>query len=382
LQQLSLASSGEIAHTFFSSSSYAGPSPARSGCPAAFGTLACPIRVSSEQGTAFTGFGTDSELQSILGGLTKPAQAPLAIQRFLAETTMIREESPGAGDRVVQATLPAFWDPSPALTHRLFNELSLAPWLKTVTPARGLHLSSQRAQRKAVRTLSPASQQPSNDYFGEILRAQSAIDAFSSMDPPAGVLARLHTDTLIAQDRAWWRTPQLLVRGSTYPLSVQAEIDGVMSKLSLVAAKDITLTSKRGRIRLDLANNADYPLRVTLHLSAQKLTFASGTTDIRRSLSIKGGGQKAMDIKVASQASGVSNVQIRVETPDGSRVVTTRTLTVRSTNFNQIALAITIGALLFLILFYATRPLRKRRASRRKPGLSEQQEDPAPESSG
>lgn len=374
LDQLSFVSTGELTHTFFAPVSIRQPSPSRSGCPAAFGTLACPVEVRSEQGDVFAGYATDQDLQSLLGEMAQEQNGPLAIQRFLAETTMIREEAPGTAQRVVQASLPAFWKPSPALAHRFFHELALAPWLNTVTPSQGLHLTKRHVERRSVRSVPPSSQEPGGGFFQDILVAQIAINGFASMDPPTGVLTRLRRGTLVAQDRAWWRTPALISRGLSYPRTAQQEIDSTISSLDLVAARNITLTSKRGRIRLDLANGADYPLRASLNLTAQKLTFAGNVNEIRRTVSIKGGGQKAMDFKVASQASGVSDININVETPDGSRVITTRRLTVRSTNFNQIALGITLGALLFLILFYATRPFRRRRARRR---ASPEPEDPA-----
>ncbi|HZA19378.1 MAG TPA: hypothetical protein VE889_00875, partial [Actinomycetota bacterium] len=47
--------------------------------------------------------------------------------------------------------------------------------------------------------------------------------------------------------------------------------------------------------------------------------------------------------------------------PDGLDIGAPVTLTVRSTEFNEIALGLTFGALAFLILFYVVRGLRNRR---------------------
>jgi hypothetical protein len=50
-------------------------------------------------------------------------------------------------------------------------------------------------------------------------------------------------------------------------------------------------------------------------------------------------------------------------TPDGSEVIAESEPTVRSTEFNNVALTITMGALFFLIAFYVLRWYRRRNAA-------------------
>jgi hypothetical protein len=68
-----------------------------------------------------------------------------------------------------------------------------------------------------------------------------------------------------------------------------------------------------------------------------------------------------LTVDVAAQSSGIFPLVVTVETPDGT-FITDKTIEVRSTEFNEIALGLTFGALAFLILFYITRAIRGRRS--------------------
>jgi hypothetical protein len=52
---------------------------------------------------------------------------------------------------------------------------------------------------------------------------------------------------------------------------------------------------------------------------------------------------------------------INTQTPDGELTFGTTVIEIRSTEFNRIALALTLGALVFLILFYGAKAVRRRR---------------------
>ena len=57
---------------------------------------------------------------------------------------------------------------------------------------------------------------------------------------------------------------------------------------------------------------------------------------------------------------GIFTVNVSVTTPNGFPIADKR-IEIRSTEFNEVALGITLGALAFLILFYVTRVVRRHR---------------------
>jgi hypothetical protein len=72
-------------------------------------------------------------------------------------------------------------------------------------------------------------------------------------------------------------------------------------------------------------------------------------------------GLKQVEFDVAAEASGLFSLLVSVETPEG-RVITSKKIRIQSTEFNEIALGLTFGALAFLVAFYITRGARRRRS--------------------
>jgi hypothetical protein len=72
-------------------------------------------------------------------------------------------------------------------------------------------------------------------------------------------------------------------------------------------------------------------------------------------------GVTELPIQASARASGIYPVRVRLETTEGFLVYET-SIRIRSTEFNEIALAITLGALLFLVVFSTIRGVRRRRS--------------------
>ncbi|MDQ4057600.1 MAG: hypothetical protein M3124_00580, partial [Actinomycetota bacterium] len=97
--------------TFFSPGSLEAPVDLlRAGCPVESLSLTCPVTVDTPLGT-IGGYTSDEGLQKHLAALVREDNDRLNLQRFFAETAMIRQEQPARDDRIVQATLPAAWRP-------------------------------------------------------------------------------------------------------------------------------------------------------------------------------------------------------------------------------------------------------------------------------
>jgi hypothetical protein len=68
-------------------------------------------------------------------------------------------------------------------------------------------------------------------------------------------------------------------------------------------------------------------------------------------------------VSAIARTSGIFTVTINTQTPDGKLTFGTTDIEIRSTEFNRIALGLTLGALVFLILFYTAKAVRRRRTS-------------------
>jgi hypothetical protein len=358
-----LALSGIASRTFAAGGSLVDPvDPSAAGCPQTITSFTCPIRIESESAGASLGYATDEGLQDRWVEVARGTNARVALQRFFAETAMIREESPGIEDRVVQTTLPDLWEPRPQIARLLFEGLADAPWLKTVTPDAGLAAAEAR-DRRLVGDASRSKLLPLEGYHDALAEAAADVAHYASIEPPDGRVESLRRDLLVAQSRMWWAEPTLVERGRSYSAGVSAAIATELGKVTVQVADEVTLSSRRAPIPISVSNETDYPVTVRIVLRSDKIR--NGSEEVRRTFGPAP--NQALKIFATPEASGTFPLEVQLVTPDGYRFYTDTDTEIRSTDFNRIALGITLGALLFLILFYTARLVRRRREDKGAP---------------
>jgi hypothetical protein len=346
---------GAAAFTFFSPRSLVSLPVEKAGCPEASPTFACPISVRTAAGTT-RGYVADAELQERLFDLQKNQDASLALQRFFAETALIREELPAIGGRVIHALVPSTWRPVPTLATRLFRGLADAPWMSTTTPRDGLESLTPPVERQVIEATDLGTM-PDPFYFSEIARAHEVVESLAEMRPPALTIQRIRRDLLVAESRSWFLDPGVVSVGASYATGARLQAQSQIDQVHIGGNNVITLTSRNGTLQLTIFNETDYPVTLRLGLESQDLRveelppqeFAPGTTPV--------------EIDVTAESSGIFPVQVSLKTAGGVLVAGPKTVSVRSTELNEIALVITLGAFGFLILFYVVKGLRRRRTA-------------------
>jgi len=142
--------------------------------------------------------------------------------------------------------------------------------------------------------------------------------------------------------------------------TVEAAINGVTSKVSTPATFTLTLTAREGTIPLTIRNDSGVPLHVSVRLRSQKLEFPEGDT-IDLVLTEE---TKRINIAVRALASGAFPLEVDVMSPDGQRSLTMTRYTVRSTAVSGAGLVLSVGAGLFLIVWWARHWRRTRRSAK------------------
>ncbi|CAN5688844.1 hypothetical protein BH20ACT23_BH20ACT23_13080 [soil metagenome] len=354
--ELMQLSSNAGAKTFFSGSFLVEEAnPLLAGCPIEGLTAACPVSVSTQAGETL-GYEADAGLQNRLSTLVREDDDRLNLQRFFAETAMIREEQPGRTDRVVQATLPSLWHPNPRMIRTLYRGLASAPWLNTVTPEEGLALDIDRTDRRVADNAAMVPNELDPFDYATIEQAEATVESFNSVGPPAPMYQRLLRNYLVAESRNWWVDDTLAVQGLDYARAAAEEARAEMGKVSIEVSERITLTSRAEDIPVRVLNDAGYPVRVRFQLDSPRLRFEEERVRTFET------GRTPLTIPVRADTSGFFPVTMSLVTPDGSEVIAESQPTVRSTEFNNVALTITVGALFFLIAFYLLRWYRRRNA--------------------
>jgi hypothetical protein len=139
--------------------------------------------------------------------------------------------------------------------------------------------------------------------------------------------------------------------------SVDERVNGFLGQIEPVAASQlVTFSSKQGHIPLQIENGTGQPIHVQVQLVSPHLTVGGqAVRDI-----IVSQPQRAIEFDVELKTTGEFPVQVRVLAPSG-RPISDTTISVRSTAYNRIALIITIGAAIALLLLWGRRFLPSRR---------------------
>jgi Family of unknown function (DUF6049) len=342
-----------VGHAFLAADSFeAVPNPDLGGCPVAEYSFACPIAVDTALGGLVTGYSFDPVVQDLLTEVVRPGDTRLELQRFFAETAMIREELPGTTERILAVTIPSNWHPSPRVARLVLRGLADAPWLKSLTPKEGLNRGHDVFGKEVVGTIDPAADQPADLDLDLISKADDFVEQFRSIEPPDELFHRLSRNVLVAHSRSWWADP---VDGLNYATAVVDEVNGELGKIKLIGPEQITLTSKRGKFQFVIVNDTSYPATVDVEMTSENLALPDiGPQTVPA-------GRRQFEFEVTTEASGIFPLTVQLRAPAGLEIDDPKPITVRSTEFNEIALALTLGAVAFVILFYVVRGARRRR---------------------
>jgi hypothetical protein len=122
----------------------------------------------------------------------------------------------------------------------------------------------------------------------------------------------------------------------------------------------ITLTARNGTVPLTIRNDTGGPVRAQVRLRSSKAVLPGGRTI---AVTIEGPSMR-LDIAVRTRASGAFPIQVEVTSPDGRLSVASSLYSVRSTAVSGLGLLLSIGAGLFLVVWWARHWRSARRSAR------------------
>jgi hypothetical protein len=148
---------------------------------------------------------------------------------------------------------------------------------------------------------------------------------------------------------------------AAYLGGVVEAIDSQLAAIVTPSDQRVTLTDRSGDVPLTIENQLDYAVDVDVVLTSAKLEFPDG--NVRR-VNLPPASSTVVNVAVEAKASGAFPVDVRIQSPDGSRLVGSARYTVRSTAVSGIGLLLSIGAGIFLLVWWA-RHFRSIRRGRR-----------------
>jgi hypothetical protein len=279
-------------------------------------------------------------------------------QRFLAGLSLIALEAPSTERGIVLAT-PANWNPDPALIDRVLAGLRGHPFVRATTLD---HYFAVPADTNAdgtpiVTTLEPIRPRPPTVTLAQLDAANQSLSSFRS-------LVGTH-DTRVAEGaHAIVIAPSSALDAADATRELATIDNAAASFLRSISTtkRTITLTSRTAEVPLSFSNRTGQTVRVKVHLASTKLTFPKGAESILelppRNITKR--------FEVQARTSGTFTLRVTLTTADDQFTINSTEMTVRSTVFSSIGVLLTVGALLFLAVWWGNHILRSRRKRRNR----------------
>lgn len=323
-------------------------------------TPAQPFVVRSQQGTT-TAVGSDAGLQRLLDGDDPPA---LRAQRFLGALATVALEQPNVRRGVVVLE-PDDWTGSGELVdavlaglqgeHPLLQPMTVDQLLDTVPPATAGNATVERQLAPSSVPSPPVSE----EEFGN---ARAKVGAFDALVPPPNPLTGGGSRALLVSLSSAWSGASGRARARAELAKIDFGVNQFLGRVRVPAGNStITLTARKGEIPVTFLNETGQALRVRVRLRSDKLIFPDGDDRVvdlpPRSATVRFG--------VEARGSGTFPMTLTVMSPDGNLEIQRTGVQVRSTFVSNVGVILTIGAVLFLGLWWGNdfRRRRKRRAA-------------------
>jgi hypothetical protein len=284
--------------------------------------------------------------------LQNGASPVLAAHHLLADLATIYFDSPGRFRSIV--VLPSkTWRADDRVLTPLLAGIASSPLLEAATPERLYALASKRTVPR-TRTL---------------LNATSASDLPRSFSATRRTIDSLRSVMADAPDALQSFDDRLLIAESTLLTAAQrreyvADLASATSderhKFQLPTGGSLTLTARRGGIPITVRSTANYPARVLLEVASDRLKFPGGSTRMIRLTRH----DTTERFTVQSLGSGAFPLRILLKSPDGKVLLSQTRLTIRSTNASGVGIGLSIGAGVFLLLWWYRHGVQRRRARR------------------
>ncbi len=317
-------------------------------------TLTGPFQLEGER-SSVDGAAADSGLSAHFDGGGNPA---LQAAHLLADLAVLYLDLPGEVRGVV-ALAPRTWQPDRVFldtvvaglaAHPAVEAIGLDALFTNVPPA--TDLGEPLVRRPAV--------DPGGSLTGVvegIRAARARLDSLGSVLGPTNAVSGDLDERLLVAQSADFRTAR---QRNPYLAGVRDAVDDQIGGIVMPQDRSITLTARRGEIPVTFQNHTGHPVRVTVRMESDKLDFPRGETlelDLTRL-------NTTHRFPVVARTTGAFPIRITLESPDGRLVVGRARLTVRSTAASGVGLAISVGAALFLALWWGRHAQRGRRARR------------------
>jgi hypothetical protein len=329
-------------------------------------TPAHPYRmevVPGDDSTAVTVVATDPGFEQFLSGGDPPA---LRAAHLLAGLAVVAGEQPSL-TRGVAITNPDGWDADPTFVAAVLAGLHANPQLQPTTIAGLLDAvpvatadgdaHGAPVYRQLVPYRSPAPPVSLTQYEqGQASR--DAVARYLGAGSPGAIAADRALVTSVA---AAWSDATGRQHAGALLRSIDTSTKTFLGQIKVQPRSTITITSSRAEIPIGFQNTAEKPITVHIRLRSDRLLFPDGA---ERDVLLPAQRSTTVRVAVETRGSGTVPVFMTVTTPDGLPISGTTRISVRSTFVSGVGVFLTVGAVVFLAVWWGWDIRRRRKRSR------------------
>lgn len=193
------------------------------------------------------------------------------------------------------------------------------------------------------------------DYLSRLAAARISVTGYRSMVQDTAPARVEPLDRLLDVSGAAQLSPP---QRQAYLDAATAEVTTAADGIRPLRQERITLAATEAELRVQLENTNDYPVAVRVALTSDKLEFPTGNNFVT---TLQPGVNKVA-VKVRTRTSGEFPIAVRLASPDQNISLASESFSVVSTVLSAIGLALTIGAGLFLAVWWGRNFRKSRRA--------------------
>jgi hypothetical protein len=300
----------------------------------------------------------DSGLESFLTGDDPPA---LRAAHLLAGLAVVAGEQPSIA-RGVTLVNPDRWDPDPAFLTALSAGLQGNPML---APASVTDLLAQVPVASddggpVVRQLAPYRAPAAPLTLAQYGDAQNDLTSVRNLVGPADPRTLAGERALAASVTSMWQNSQGRREARALVKGIGSSVTTYLDQIEIPNQSTITLTSSKADIPITMKNNGTADVTVHVALQSDRLLFPEGA---ERDVVLPKGKSTTVRIPVETRSAGTSRAFMTV-TAAGLPVGNPVQISVKSSFVSGVGLFLTIGAVVFLALWWGWDIHRRRRRGR------------------
>jgi hypothetical protein len=324
----------------------------------------------SDNSTALTVLATDDGLEQFLTGDQPPA---LRAAHLLAGLALVAGEQPSI-DRGVAIANPAQWDADNTFVTAVLAGLRGNPLLAPTTvegllQAVPIATDDQANGAPVFRQLEPYSPPPppvSAAEYAQGLRNRDAVEELVKSSSDSRVR---NADRALASSLASaWANPSGRKTAAALLASIGSSVDSYLEQVEVQPQSTITITSSKAEIPISFRNRGADEITVELRLQSDKLLFPEGNA---REITLAPNHNTTARVAVETRGSGTARVTMTVTTAGGLPIGEPNgtIIKVRSSFVSGVGVFLTVGAIVFLVLWWGwdIHRRRKKRAREQHP---------------